>query len=132
MANTKEAKLLLRELPFYGSNHIEFNNTLSCNHKNIRELKKLFSIYDIDLFNLTSAQFSDINPDHIFGKQRIRTRYYSQNNFKRLKSTSSTYSSFSLFHNNIRSLKCNLENLQVQLLSELDTTLILLVLLRLK
>ena len=69
---------------------------------------------------LTSAQFSDINPDHIFGKQRTRTRYYSPNNFKRLKSTSSTYSSFSLFHNNIRSLKRNLENLQVQLLSELD------------
>ncbi|CAB4007540.1 Hypothetical predicted protein [Paramuricea clavata] len=47
---------------------------------------KLQNMPDLEKLCLDS-QDDDINPDHIFGKQQIRTRYYSPNNFKQLKST---------------------------------------------
>lgn len=85
MSEAKESKLLLRELPFYGTNFIELNNISSGNLIQIRQLNKLSSIYDIDLLNLNSSQFSDINPDQILSKQQIRTNYFSSNTFKQFK-----------------------------------------------
>lgn len=84
MSEAKESKLLLRELPLYGTNFIELNIS-SGNLIQIRQLNKLSSIYDIDLLNLNSSQFSDINPDQILSKQQIRTNYFSSNTFKQFK-----------------------------------------------
>ena len=55
--------------------------------------------------------------------QHIQSRYYSPSSFyvlkNRLSQPNLTDSSFSLLHNNVRSLRRNLENLQVHLLDEL-------------
>ena len=56
--------------------------------------------------------------------QTIRCNYYSPHSFNKLKNLSikqlETYSQFAVFHNNVRSLKRNLENFQTHLLSEID------------
>ena len=54
---------------------------------------------------------------------QIRTFYYSSNSFEQLQNSLSeenVKSSLSIFHNNVRSLERNLENLKVQLLDQLD------------
>ena len=56
-------------------------------------------------------------------KSRIQSSYFSPPSFNVFKSKLRRYGgnvSFSLLHNNVRSLKRNLENFQVHLLDELD------------
>jgi hypothetical protein len=78
---------------------------------------------DMELYNLNQTNFSDIDPDQFLSKHQIRTFYHSSSTFKQLRNSwtkSNVTSIVSFFHNNIRSLKRNLENLQVQLLDELN------------
>ena len=59
----------------------------------------------------------------MLSNHQIRTFYHSSNSFKQLQNSwtkLNKMSGLSIFHNNVRSLKRNLENLQVQLLDELD------------
>lgn len=125
--NQREAKSLFKELPYFGHNishHGQFNNTLTTPLPTKRYLDKLHSVYDLDIFTLNTAQNSDINPDsQSFSHNQIRTNYYSPHSFNELKKSiqySRWDSSFSILHNNIRSLRLNLENFQSHLLSELD------------
>ena len=117
-------KDLLRELPYHGLNHIQFhgqfNNSLQSSLPTKKYLERLTSVHDLDLFNLN---ISDDNSEPVFWLPKIRCKYYSPHSFSQLKSkfcTSAIASSFSLFHNNVRSLKSNLENLQSHLLEELN------------
>ena len=80
-------------------------------------------MHDMELYNLNQTNFSDIDPDQFLSKHQIRTFYHSSSTFKQLRNSwtkSNVTSIVSFFHNNIRSLKRNLENLQVQLLDELN------------
>ena len=70
-----------------------------------------------------SSHFEDPNPGDSLYNHRIHSRYYSPYSFYKFKSelpSRVSDSSFSLLHNNIRSLKRNLENFQVHLLDELN------------
>ena len=123
MSELNERKSLLRELPFYGANSIEVNNDHSNIHTKMKELNKLSSLYDMESYNLNPSNFSSINPDQMLLNHQIHTFYYSSNRFKQLQNSLSeenVKSSLSIFHNNVRSLKRNLENLKVQLLDQLD------------
>jgi len=73
-------------------------------------------VYDLDLFNLNIN--SHINPDNNFLCKQIRCNYYSPYKFSDSKSAIPD-SCLSFFHNNIRSLKRNLDNFQNHLLQEL-------------
>ena len=84
-------------------------------------VEKLSSIYDLNLFRLNALE--DPNPGDSLYNHRIHSRYYSPYSFYKFKSelpSRVSDSSFSLLHNNIRSLKRNLENFQVHLLDELN------------
>ena len=117
----------LQELPYYGvsdliSCHGQFNNTLSCDLPTKKYLEKLSSLHDLDLFTLNVRE--NINPDLNLCNHRIQSNYYSPHSFNvlrnRLSSSDDDFKlNFSVLHNNIRSLRRNLENLQVHLLDEL-------------
>ena len=119
----------LQELPYYGvsdliSCHGQFNNTLSCDLPTKKYLEKLSSLQDLDLFTLNVRE--NINPDLNVCNHRIQSNYYSPHSFNVLRNRDLLSSSdddfklnFSVLHNNIRSLRRNLENLQVHLLDEL-------------
>ena len=84
-------------------------------------LEKLSSIFDLNLFRLNALE--DLNPGDSLYNHRIHSRYYSLFSFYKFKSELPdrvSDSSFSLLHNNIRSLKRNFENFQVHLLDELN------------
>ena len=84
-------------------------------------LETLCGIYDLDLFSLNTGVAH--NPDFNLYNHRIQSRYFSPHSFNKFKSKFPRYtgnSCFSLLHNNVRSLKRNLENFQVHLLDELD------------
>ena len=59
---------MFRELPYHGVNilasHGQFNKSLSSIHIAKNYLDKLTSLYDLDLFNLNTNPYSDINPDY--------------------------------------------------------------------
>ena len=82
-------------------------------------LEKLSSIHALDLFTLNVQ--AAINPDSNLFNQRIQSHYYSLHSFSILNKqlSSPNKSNFSEFHNNVRSLRSNLENLQIHLLDEL-------------
>lgn len=126
MNQTKVNKALLRELPYYSCDLIpspdQFNNSVSTTCKTKKELDKLTSLYDLDLFSLNTTLDHNLNPVD-YSSNRITSRYFSPHSFKEMKtklSKDETISSFSFFHNNIVSLNHNLENLQTQLLHEVD------------
>jgi hypothetical protein len=109
---------LLRELPYYGVNISvnEFRDISKLPTK--KSLDRLTSIHDLDLFSLNSH--TNINPDYNLSLRPIRSNYYSPHSFSQLPKSIINESSFSLIHNNIRSLKRNGENLQSHLLNELN------------
>ena len=109
---------LLRELPYYGVNisENEFRDISKLPTK--KSLDRLTSIHDLDLFSLNSH--TNINPDYNLSLRPIRSNYYSPHSFSQLPKSIINDSSFSLFHNNIRSLKRNGGNLQSHLLNELN------------
>ena len=105
-------KRLLQELPFYGVSLIpQSTNNLDGCLPTKKQLDCLTSIHDLDLFSLN-------NDSEIHHAQPMRCKYYSPHSFSQLKNRLNN-SKFSLFHNNVRSLKRNLDNLQTHLLDEL-------------
>ena len=109
---------LLRELPYYGVNISvnEFRDISKLPTK--KSLDRLTSIHDLDLFSFNSH--TNINPDYNLSLRPIRSNYYSPHSFSQLQKSIINEFSFSLIHNNIRSLKRNGENLQSHLLNELN------------
>ena len=85
-------------------------------------MEKLTSIYDLDLFRLNAAKTFDPDNDNLY-YDRIQSRYYSPHSFNKFKTElprRASDSCFSVVHNNVRSLRRNLENFQVHLLDELN------------
>lgn len=125
----KITKSLFSVLPYSGVNiitsHKQFNNLLTDNHLPTKKyLDKLHSLYDLDIFSLNTRQNSLINPDIHSSHNHIHTSYYSPHSFNNLKKSVknplNNKSSFSILHNNIRSLRLHLEDFQAHLLHELD------------
>ena len=79
-------------------------------------------MHDLGLFNLNTA--SDTNIEEIdLNYQTVHSQYYSPHKFGFLKKSRTKYcndTSFSMLHNNVRSLKCNLEDFQMHLLHQLN------------
>ena len=120
-----QRRSLFHELPYFGQNiilyHGQFNNCLSCYLPSKKYLETLCSIYDLDVFSLNTGEAQ--NPDFNLNNHRIQSRYCSPHSFNIFKNKFCRYagnSCFSLLHNNVRSLKRNLENFQVHLLDELN------------
>jgi len=120
----REAKCTLRILPFFGyrgdlSTLVgRFNNSLS-SKKSKRNLETLPSLYDLDLFSLNADVHQDMNDSAPY----IRSKYYSPHTFEQMKNSLTKHDkdqSFSVFHNNVRSIRANLEHLECQILDELD------------
>ena len=85
-------------------------------------MEKLTSIYDLDLFRLKTAKTLNPGNDYFY-YNRIQSLYYSPHSFDKFKTElprSVSRSCFSVLHNNVRSLRRNLENFQVHLLNELN------------
>ena len=119
--NSPDTLSLFRELAYFGLNvnlaHGQFNNCLPSHLSAKKYLEKLSSIYELNLFRLNALE------DPNSGDSRIHSRYYSPYSFYKFKSelpSRVSDSSFSLLHNNIRSLKRNLKNFQVHQLDELN------------
>ena len=120
------ARLLLKELPYFGINlipiHGQFNNLIPSSLPTMKYLEKLTIFHDLDLFSLNTD--SNINPDFNLPNFKIRSQYYSPHSFHVMKNslndTRIGILKFSLFHNNVRSLKRNFESLETHLLNELE------------
>lgn len=111
---------ILAQLPFHGVYSDDaFNDNSACSE---RYLNKLTSLYDLDVFNLNIRTDADINPDRNFMRNHIKCKYYSPESFTKIEKVlhGSSDSRFSFFHNNVCSLRRNLEHLQTQILDELD------------
>ena len=124
----RASKLLLRELPFFSFRgnlalyHGQFNNSISVDWWPRRNLDKLNSLYDLDIFSLNSNLDAYLNTEYNLPNQRIQSRYFSPHSFKMFTEKlpeNTVKSSFSIFHNNIVSINHNLENVEL-LLDELD------------
>ena len=118
-------KEISRELPYYGLNfvpfHGQFNNSINSNLPTKKYLERLSILHDLDLFNLNTD--SNSNPDLNLFVRPIHSNYYSPYSFSQIANSSSFdkfTSGFSIIHNNLRSVKRNLENFQTHLLSELN------------
>ena len=85
------------------------------------QLDKFKTLFDLDLFNLNVPTDQQVKVSSSAHRQ-LRCNYFSPLNFLRQKHRlAQPENLFSIFHNNIRSLSKNLENLQNHLLNELDT-----------
>ena len=124
---TKLTKALFRELPYSGQNirqcHGSFNNLMPIeNLPSKKYLDRLPSLNDIDLFSLNADNVN--NSDLEYSSIRpVQCKYYSPLSFSLLTNKLNKRvfrNQLTLFHNNVRSLKSNLENLQTHLLNELD------------
>ena len=124
----RASKLLLRELPYFNFRgnlalyHGQFNNSISVDSWPRRNLDKLNSLYDLDIFSLNSNLDAYLNTEYNLPNQRIQSRYFSPHSFKMFTEKlpeNTVKSSFSIFHNNIVSINHNLENVEL-LLDELD------------
>ena len=82
-------------------------------------MDKLTCLYDLDLFTLNTVLDCNLNPDNQTF-DRIPSRYYSPHSFRQMKTKVESDISFSVLHNNVVSLNCNLENLQPHILHELN------------
>ena len=85
-------------------------------------MEKLTSIYDLDLFRLNAAKTLNLDNDNLC-YNRVQSRYYSPHSFNKFKTElprRASDSCVSVLHNNVRSLRRNLENFQVHLLDELN------------
>ena len=115
-------KSTFKELPYHGLSilncHRQFNNLLSDALPTKKYLENLSSIHDLDLFTLDVQ--TAINPDSNLFNQWIQSHYYSPHSFSILNKqlSSPNKSNFSVFHNNVRSLRSNPENLQIHSLDE--------------
>ena len=124
----KSRRSLLKELPYFSCGgdlsmiHGQSNNSFVTLCKTRRNLDKLSSIYDLDLFNLNTRIYYNLSPSGQ-SHMRIHSRYFSPHSFRDMKTKQledDIETTFSVFHNNVVSLNRNLENLQTHLLYELD------------
>ena len=87
----------------------------------LKDLDKLSSLHDFDLFSLNTRQEAELNIDNNLLNQRIYCRYFSPHNFQEMKNKlTKNEINFSIFHYNICSIYRNLENLQTHVLDELN------------
>ena len=101
-------------MDFYG----QFNNSFVIPWKTRRDLDKISSSYDLDLFTLNTSIDHNLSPVGHSDIQ-IHSRYFSPHTFRELKTKQlkdEMQSRFSVFHNNVSSLNRNLTHL----LQELD------------
>ena len=118
-------KSLLKNFPYSNVDiirtHGQFNNGLNSDLPTKKYLAKLRSLRELDIFSLNTQ--SRINTDSNLNNQQIRNQYFSSHNFCKFRNNllrDENQTSFSILHNNVRSLRRNLENLQEHLLVELD------------
>ena len=119
MTNDKQAERDLRdhfkELPYFNYRgcitncHGRFNNLRLASLPSKRDLEKLPSLYDLDIFKLNASLDNNLNSGITLLNQRfIQSRYFSPHSFKeqgdKLKKNSDDHN-FSVFHNNIVSLR---------------------------
>ena len=121
----KQMKCTLRELPYssyrgdFATSHGRFDNSISCATKSKRNLENFTSLYDLDLFSF-NADYNVNNPE---SSAYIRSKFYSPHTCEQLKNSltkNELEHTFSVFHNNVRSIRSNLEYLESHLLDELD------------
>ena len=110
-------KLLFKELPYYGviiiSSHGQFNNLMESELSSKFSLSKLPSLCDMNLFTLNTAQNNSINPNENLDFNLVRSNYYSPHSFSRVKrKIDNPNCTFSVIHNNLRSLQRNFEDFQ--------------------
>ena len=119
----RASKLLLCELPYFNFRgnlalyHEQSNNSISVDWWPRRNLDKLKSLYDLDIFSLNSNMDAYLNTEFNLPNQRIQCRYFSPHSFKLFKEKlpeNTAKSSFSIFHNNIVSINRNLENVKTK------------------
>ena len=118
-------KFLFKELPYYGvnifSSHDQFNNLMKSELSSKLSLSNLPSLCDLNLFTLNTAQNNSINPNENLDFNLIRSNYYSPHSFSQVKhKIDNPNCTFSVIHNNLRSLQRNFEEFQTHLLNELD------------
>ena len=102
--------------------HGQFNNSLNSKLLTKRDIEKLPSLYDLDLFSLNKIHDNRPTVDDILLNQCILSRYFSPHSLNQhmTRLTKDTIeSNFTIFHNNIRSLGQNLETLVTHYLHEL-------------
>ena len=81
-------KSLLKELPYYQLQsslviiHGQFNNSLSSELLTKRDIEKLPSLYNLDLFSLNKIHDNNLTADDNLLNQRIFTRYFSPHSLK--------------------------------------------------
>ena len=121
--------MCLKELPYYklkGSlviTHGQFNNSLNSQLLTKRDIEKLPSLYDLELFSLNKIHDNNPTPDDNLLNQRIFSCYFSPHNLKQHMnglSKDTIESSFTIFRNNIRGLRRNLETLITHYLHEFN------------
>ena len=99
--------------------HGQFKNNLSVPFTPTKYLDHLPSLYDFDLFSLNLSLNRDIDPEQSAMGNHVRCRYFSPNSIYKencnLGLDSLSKASFSIFHNNISSLRANIENLQTHI-----------------
>ena len=113
----KAGKLLLQELPYFNFRRNlahcrgQFYTSISTLCQCRRNLDKLISLYDLDIFSLNTNFDVNLDADQNLFNQRIQSRYFSQPRFKIFKeklSENEIQASLSIFHNNIVSINRNL------------------------
>ena len=124
-------KSFLKDLPYFDFRgnlvlaHGQFNNSLNIELPTRRDLDKLHSLFDLDLFNLNMAFDTNMMMTMLYWaiSQCIRSWYFFPHGlFSSLINNltkDQIESSLSIFHNNIRSLNCNFDNLVTHYLKEL-------------
>ena len=121
-------KSLLKDLPYFNFRgnlalaHGQFNNSVNSELPTKRDLDNHHSLYDLDLFNLNMAFDTNQTDNDALMSQCIRSRYFSPHSLKQFPNNltqDQLESSLSIFHNNIRSLNGNLENLVTHYLQEI-------------
>ena len=98
-------KSLLRDLLYFNFRgnlvlaHGQFNNSLNSGLPTKRDLDKLHSLYDLDLFNLNMAFDTNQTDNDALTSQFIRSRYFSPHSLKQFTNnlTQSSYLSKIVF-----------------------------------
>ena len=107
-------KILLKELPYYNFRgdlvqlHSQFSNSILASKRIRNNLYKLTSLHDLSLFNLNTNLDVNLNPYENLPINQIHSTYFSPHSFAQMQSKLSTnqrLSSFSIFHNNVLSIR---------------------------
>ena len=84
----KDLRSTFKELPYFNFTgiladyHGQTNNSVLSFSKSKRNLDRLPSLHNLDLFSLNNDFNSNLNPDKNLPNQRIYSRYFSPNSFK--------------------------------------------------